>query len=251
VTGSSTGIGRAVAMNFIREGAKVVGGDVSSSNVKEDPVDTQICDVTKVEDMQALLDHASAKHGPVSVWVNNAGVEVETQYKPFGKKVMDPIHRAGWVKMVNINMIGVMDGMRLAVPHMQQNGGGTVVNVSSMSAFLPIPTAPVYAGTKAAVNQMTRSVGLYLGQDSDVRVHAVAPSFTDTPLVHGKDGLDEYIAASGGRLLTDAEVADGVLKLVTGGKSLINGSAMRVYVGQKSEAVQDMFQYPKAFGGAP
>ena len=180
--------------------------------------------------------------------------------------------------------------MRLAVPHMQKNGGGTIINVSSMSAFLPIPTAPVYAGTKAAVNQMTRSAvptscfgqgvlrvqpsialcwkinclvssnqvgaarvrgmrcsarqhrvpqhrvpllaqaapsrdvaiavgnerplmkqafnvplcrstGQYLGQDSAVRVHAICPSFTDTPLVQGnEEALAPYLAAAGGRL---------------------------------------------------
>lgn len=265
---------------------------------------------SQYQDMENLLKHASSKHGPVSIWINNAGVEVETMYKPFGKKVTPaqstpvatcsfrragtrthslraltlPPHCRSWIPLtatagsrwvsfsharatpdaslkytdasslalplatrppllntlppprlervpshtVGINMIGVMDGMRLAVNHMrvssceslatpvpsshlldgarcaltrpaQENAGGAVVNVSSMSAFLPIPTAPVYAGTKAAVNQMTRCAGTFLGQDSDVRVHAVCPSFTDTPLVQGKDGLEEYVAAAGGR----------------------------------------------------
>mmetsp|Transcript_15679 Transcript_15679/g.38162 ORF Transcript_15679/g.38162 Transcript_15679/m.38162 type:complete len:261 (-) Transcript_15679:332-1114(-) len=250
VTGSTTGIGRAIALMLHSKGAKVVGGDVSPPP-HAGGIDCQPCDVTSLDEMKGLLKHATDSYGPVSVWVNNAGIEVESDYRPFGKKAADPANRDAWRKMVDINLCAVMDGMRLAVGHMCSNKGGTIVNVSSMSAFLPIPTGIVYAGTKAAVNQMTRSTGLFLGQDSDCRVHSICPSFVDTPLVRGKPGLDDYVASFGGRLLTDEEVSEGVYELVTGGKKLINGSAMRVFVGPKGVCVRDMFEYGKAFGGPP
>lgn len=128
------------------------------------------CDVTDVKSVEGLMTEAVSKMGNVNMWINNAGLEIETSFRPFGKKAMDPANRAKLVNLVNVNLLAMVDGTRIAVHHMKETGtGGTILNVSSLSAFIPMAAAPVYSATKAGVKQYTRAVGRYLGRDSSVR----------------------------------------------------------------------------------
>ena len=128
------------------------------------------CDVTDVESIEGLMTEAVGKMGHVNMWVNNAGLEIETSFRPFGKKAMDPANRAKLVNLINVNLLAMVDGTRVAVHHMKESQTeGTVLNVSSLSAFIPMAAAPVYSATKAGVKQYTRAVGRYLGKDSPIR----------------------------------------------------------------------------------
>ena len=128
------------------------------------------CDVTDVADIEGLMSAAVSKMGNVDMWVNNAGLEIETSFRPFGKKAMDPANRAKLVSLMNVNLLAMVDGARVAVHHMKESQTeGTVLNVSSLSAFIPMAAAPVYSATKAGVTQYTRAVGRYLGKDSPIR----------------------------------------------------------------------------------
>ena len=80
------------------------------------------CDVADVGDMEGLLDEAVRKMGKMDIWVNNAGLELETQFKPFGKKAMDPANRAKLVTLINVNMLAMIDGTRIAVHHLKDSG---------------------------------------------------------------------------------------------------------------------------------
>jgi NAD(P)-dependent dehydrogenase (short-subunit alcohol dehydrogenase family) len=111
------------------------------------------CDVAEVADLEGLLHGAVDKMGHVDLWVNNAGLEIETSWKPFGKKAMDPANRAKLVNLINVNMLAMIDGTRIAVHYMKEAGrGGTVLNVASLAAFVPMPQAPVYSATKVCVS---------------------------------------------------------------------------------------------------
>ena len=152
VTGGSSGIGRATAVLLKRMGATVMVGD-RQKPAASDGLLYAPCDVAEVSDLEGLLHGAVDKMGHVDLWVNNAGLEIETSWKPFGKKAMDPANRAKLVNLINVNMLAMIDGTRIAVHYMKEAGrGGTVLNVASLAAFVPMPQAPVYSATKVCVS---------------------------------------------------------------------------------------------------
>lgn len=215
VTGAASGIGRAVAVALAREGAKVVVADVDQagglgtlraiSGVGGDAV-LQPADVTRAEDLEAMVAAAQRHFGGLDILCNNAGIG-EGKDDLFGED-------GGWQRLVDINLTAVIAGTRLGVRAMRERGlGGVIVNVGSMGGLRPMPAAPVYAATKAAVIHFTRSLA-HLKDTDGIRVNAVCPSFVDTPLLGDMDTeqLAEMTARLG--LLQPAQVADGVLELV-------------------------------------
>mmetsp|Transcript_52556 Transcript_52556/g.125162 ORF Transcript_52556/g.125162 Transcript_52556/m.125162 type:complete len:267 (+) Transcript_52556:146-946(+) len=252
VTGGASGIGRAVAVMMKQHGANVVVGDVNQP-LKEDGFEYVKCDVTKLEHMQGLLDHAKSRFGAVSVWVNNAGIEVESSNKPLVIDPLSPEIVEALSRIVNINLLSVIVGTRLAVKHMQEEGTeGTVINVASMSAYLPIPVAPVYAATKAGVNQYVRSVGEFLTDKSPIRVHAVCPSFVATPLVTHNPKIVQWIEhTTGEKLISPEDIATSICTMATATHAeMPNGSSVKIYL-RKGELVSKVYDFPVGFGGKP
>mmetsp|Transcript_20049 Transcript_20049/g.31370 ORF Transcript_20049/g.31370 Transcript_20049/m.31370 type:complete len:151 (+) Transcript_20049:365-817(+) len=145
---------------------------------------------------------------------------------------------------MDINFGSVVDGTMLAVNHMKETKtGGVVLNVASISAFNPIPNAPVYSATKAAVNQYTRSVGAFLKPDTGIQCHAICPWFVDTPLL--KPQVLELIKATGSRLIEPMEVAEAGYDLMND-KEAKNGSCLRIYT-KKDKLVKKVYDYPMEF----
>ena len=252
VTGGASGIGRATSLMLKKLGAAVMVGDRQKPPDADGMLYTP-CDVADVGDMEGLLDEAVRKMGKMDIWVNNAGLELETQFKPFGKKAMDPANRAKLVTLINVNMLAMIDGTRIAVHHLKDSGHqGSVLNVSSLSAFIPMAAAPVYSATKAGISQYTRAVGRYLGADSPVRVHALCPGFTETPLVTTAPGTVEWIQETTGEQLMSADdVAAAAAELLgPAGSEGHNGKVVKMYMrgGAIDKAV---FQFSGHFGGMP
>lgn len=185
VTGAARGIGLATATEFIAAGARVALGDldddlaVEAADALGDRASGHALDVTDKSSYAAFLDAAEAVHGrPLDVLVNNAGVMPNG---PF----LDQEERLDRLTM-DVNVYGVIYGMRLALPGMAQRGRGHVVNVCSLAGKFPIPGLAVYNASKFAAVGLTAATRLEM-QGTGVSVTAVLPSAVRTDLSSGID----------------------------------------------------------------
>jgi NAD(P)-dependent dehydrogenase (short-subunit alcohol dehydrogenase family) len=217
VTGAASGIGRAMALALARGGATVVVADLDEvgnlgtlraiSEAGGNGATVRV-DVTNEADVRGMLDFAR-QQGGLDILCNNAGIGEQP----------DDLFGDGdaWRRLIDINFAGVVLGTRLGVLAMREHGGGLIVNTASMGGLLPMPDAPVYAATKAAVVHLTRSLA-YLKDEANVRVCAICPSYIDTPLLwQGTPDHQEHTratAAAIGGPLTPERVAEGLLELV-------------------------------------
>ena len=215
VSGAASGIGRATAVALARAGARVIVADLNAEGGAE-TVDMigkaggiavfRHCDVTQTEDLAGAFASAVEHFGRFDIAFNNAGIAGEDLFAD------EP---GPWQKVIDINLTAVIDATRIAVREMRLSGqGGVIINTASMGGLLPIPASPVYAATKAGVVNFTRSLG-YLALEERIRVNAICPSFTDTPLV--RRGGDERVAAVAlqvGGILQPEDIAAGVLEIV-------------------------------------
>jgi NAD(P)-dependent dehydrogenase (short-subunit alcohol dehydrogenase family) len=176
VTGGARGIGLATAGAFARRGATVVIGDVDADLAKTVAAELggtgHPLDVRDRDSFRAFLDAA----GPLDVLVNNAGVAPAGRFVDLDPDLLDVV--------VDVNLRGVVNGMRLALPDMLARGSGVVVNIASLAGRVPLPGAALYGGTKHAVLGLTAAVRGEL-HGSGVTVSAVLPTFVRTELVAG------------------------------------------------------------------
>ena len=229
VTGGGSGIGRATCFALTRAGANVIVADVNETGGME-TVDLMLdnagkaafrrCDVTRTGDIAASFASAVEHFGRFDIAFNNAGIAGEDLF-------LDDA--SAWRRMIDINLTAVIDGTRIAVREMQRARGGVIINTASMGGLLPMPDSPVYAATKAGVINFTRSLA-YLAEQSHIRVNAICPTFTDTPLVR-RDNNDERIEAlklQVGGILMPEDIAAGVIELIEDDSRA--GAIMRVTV---------------------
>ncbi len=229
ITGGGSGIGRATCIALARAGANVIVADVNEAGGAEtvDMVGTgagialfRRCDVTRTEDIAAAIASAVEHWGRVDIVYNNAGIG---ERAPLFEDDTNE-----WARVVDINLGAVINGTRIAVREMKRLKGGVIINTASMGGLLPMPGSPVYAATKAGVINFTRSLA-YLAPESNIRVNAICPTFTDTPLIASMDPerRAEVEAAVGGVLKAE-DIAAGVVELVEDDSRA--GAIMRVTV---------------------
>jgi NAD(P)-dependent dehydrogenase (short-subunit alcohol dehydrogenase family) len=209
VTGGARGIGRAVAQRLVARGHQVVLTDLDESAVRRTAEEVGAVaglgqDVREETSHLAVAQEAR-RHGPLEVWVNNAGVGNDGALTELSSRAVE--------QLVQVNLLGVLWGMRAAIESFGARGG-QVVNVASMSAHGPVPGLSVYAATKAAVVSLTTSV--HLETPANIRVRAVCPDGVDTDMVAAMrdDGRAKALVHSGGGLLGTEEVADAVARLL-------------------------------------
>jgi NAD(P)-dependent dehydrogenase (short-subunit alcohol dehydrogenase family) len=214
VSGGGSGIGRAICLALARRGVRIIVADINDAAAMgtADLVGgaggialPRHCDVTQTEDLAAAFAAAFEHFGSFDLACNNAGVSG-------GVPLFEDTEQA-WQRVIEINLTALIDATRIAVREMRRLGGGVIINIASMGGFVPMPDAPVYAATKAGVINFTRSLA-YLGEEANIRVNAIAPSFVDTPLVRqaGDDRVRELIELMGG-ILKPEDVAEGVIEL--------------------------------------
>ena len=218
ITGAASGIGRAMAIALAKEGARaVVIGDLDEAGAREtirlvEEAGSRSAfirtDVTERHQFENLLEEAQTQFSRLDILCNNAGIgEMSTGL--FDEDA-DP---EAFDRIVQINLAAVIRGTRLGVVKMRSLGrGGVIVNTASMG-LRPMPTAPVYAATKAGVVNFCRSLA-YLREEENIRVNAICPSFVDTPLVwrEGPERVAMMTAQMG--LLSADLVAQGLVELV-------------------------------------
>lgn len=194
VTGGAQGQGAEIARAFVTEGARVVIADVADEPGQAlaaelgDAAHFAHHDVSSEESWTGVVADANDRFGPVDVLANNAGI------LRFGEIAGGDI--ADVELMWRINQMGVFLGMRAVVPTMQANGGGSIINASSVEGLAGMAGCTGYAATKWAIRGMTKCAAMELG-GKGIRVNSVHPGMIDTPMtrVHGGDAAMEFGAS--------------------------------------------------------
>jgi NAD(P)-dependent dehydrogenase (short-subunit alcohol dehydrogenase family) len=236
VTGGGSGIGRATALAFAREGAQVVIGNRNVQRGEETvsmirdaggAASFKRTDVLVGADIEALVDYAIATYGRLDVAFNNAGVEGDA-----GPLLAEQTE-ANYDAVMDVNVKGVWLSMKYEIPPMLKQGGGAIVNCSSVAGLIGFAGFAIYVASKHAVIGLTKTAALeYSGQG--VRINAVNPAAIDTEMVDRftdelkmkKDDLSALHPI--GRIGRAEEVAEAVLWLCSGKASFVTGHSLIV-----------------------
>jgi NAD(P)-dependent dehydrogenase (short-subunit alcohol dehydrogenase family) len=182
ITGAGTGIGAAIAERFVNDGAKIcITGrrqgplDAVSQSLPEGTVVTCAGDVTKLEDVERMVETALGFTGKLDVLVNNAAID------PGGTTVVDTEPDL-WHRVLETNLTGPMFLMKTSIPHMIEGGGGSIINVASLGGLRCLPGMPAYCASKAGLIMLTKQVALDFGP-SKIRCNAVCPGGTRTEML--------------------------------------------------------------------
>ena len=230
VTGASSGIGRAVALIWAREGARVVVSDIQQQGGEETVALVRAqggdaifvaADVGKPEDGQALVARAVAHYGRLDVACNNAGIG-----GPQALTADYPLD--GWAQVININLSGVFYGMKYQIAAMLKTGGGSVINVASILGAVGFATASAYTAAKHGVVGLTQAAALEYSAQG-VRINAVGPGFIHTPMISALEqdaGVNAMLVGAHpiGRLGRAEEVAELVAWLASDRASFVTGA---------------------------
>ena len=236
VTGGGSGIGRATARAFGREGAKVVIGNRSAQRGEETvsmirdaggTASFKRTDVLFAAEIEALVEHAMKTYGRLDVAFNNAGIEGEV------KPTLVDQTEANFDAVMGINVKGVWLSMKYEIPQMLKTGGGAIVNCSSVAGVIGFPGIGIYIASKHAVIGLTKTAALEFSAQG-IRVNAVNPAVIDTEMVDRlADGMSmkkEDLSALHpiGRIGRVEEVAEAVLWLCSDRASFVTGHSLIV-----------------------
>ncbi len=228
VTGAGSGIGRAIARSYAREGASVVVSDINEAGGQEtvEAISREggkaiffKADTSSIEDNRLLVEKAVEEYGGLHIACNNAGIG-----GPLSATGDYPLD--GWKKVIDINLNGVFYGMHFQLPAMLKSGGGSIVNVASILGAVGTRFSPAYVAAKHGVLGLTKTTALeYANQH--IRVNSIGPGYIVTPLLSALDEatLEQLKTLHPiGRLGTSEEVAELALWLSSDKASFVTGS---------------------------
>ncbi len=233
ITGGSFGIGKATAIAFAKNGAKVIIADW----VEDDETLNAIkalggevifikCDVSKTEDVKAMVEKTIATFGRLDYAFNNAGIE----------GVMGTTHECteeNWDKTIGVNLKGIWLCMKNEIPEMLKQGKGVIINCASIAGLVGFPGLPAYVASKHGIIGLTKTAALEYAK-LGIRVNAVCPGAIKTPMIDritgNKKEVEEQFAGMEpiGRLGQPEEVANAVLWMCSDEASFVTGHAMAV-----------------------
>ena len=183
VTGGSAGIGKAIAAEFIDQGASVVIASRTKETGKKTANELGCsfvqCDVSSYEAVESLVEQTVDEHGGLDILVNNAGIGITG--------TVESTTLEDWHKLMEINLNGVVYGTRVAMPHLLESSGD-VLNVASVFGLVGGPQAAAYATAKGAVVNFTRTTAVDYAEEG-VRVNSICPGFVTTEMT--KSGLED------------------------------------------------------------
>lgn len=234
ITGGASGIGRASALRFAREGAQVVIADLNVKGGREtaDLIEQQggsalfaEINVSDSNQIKELISVTVETFGKLDILFNNAGIG-----NPNVKSV--DLEEEDWDQIIDINLKGVFLGIKHAVPEMKKTGGGAIINTSSLLGIKGQKYLAAYNASKAGVILLTKNAALEYGKDL-IRVNAIAPGVIDTQIIEGwKNDERKWPIISRanalGRIGTPEEVANAVLFLASEESSFITGATLSV-----------------------
>ena len=229
VSGAGSGIGRAIAIAYAIEGAKVAVADINEENAKETVKMIQNqggeafaikADSSKASDNKMLVEEIVAKYGRLDVACNNAGMGGPA--KPTGEYEPEE-----WDRVIALNLNGVFYACKYELEQMEKNGGGSIVNIASIHGQVAAPNSPAYTASKHAVVGLSKNIAVEYAQKG-IRCNAVGPGYIETPLLSANMDEAALKAIAGkspiNRLGTAQEVADLVVFLSSDKSSFTTGS---------------------------
>ena len=226
ITGGARGMGASEARLFAREGAKVTIGDILEAEGKQ--VEAEISeaggeasfvrlDVTRAQDWQGAIEATVARYGKLNVLVNNAGIVNRSSLEETSEEI--------WDRILDVNAKGVFLGTKLVMPEMRRAGGGSIINISSVSGMISLGY-PAYNASKGAVRIFTKNVAVEHAKDS-IRVNSIHPGSIWTPMTDASISREERgRTIPMGRVGEPEEVAYGALFLASDESSYMTGSEL-------------------------
>lgn len=242
ITGAGSGIGRASAMLFAAEGAKIVVADINDTAGEETAAAIRSkggdafyihTDVSKAPDAENLIKTTTEKYGNIDILFNNAGT-------PMSNISIEDLDEATWDRIYMVNVKSVFLTMKYAIPFMKKAGRGIIINLASMGGVRPLPGTNAYASSKAAVIHLTKAVALEVAPNN-IRVNFINPAAVDTPMLpkfrpKGMDMDEFYKSAKGsmplGRIAKPKDIAYAALYLASDESSLLTGTGINVNGGR-------------------
>ena len=230
ITGAATGIGRATALLFAKEGASVVVADINEDDAQRTVADIEDkggsarfvqTDVSEAEDVQALMERSAEEMGGIDVIVNNAGAQRSGAVTEF--------EESEWDLLMRVNPRSCFLGAKYGVPYLRERGGGSIVNVSSLAGLKGGPGMTAYSASKGAIIAFTRALAEELAPDN-IRANSVCPGWIDTPFnepaiefMGGRAQQEEMVQQTVPlkRQGTPEEIAPGILYLASNASSYV------------------------------
>jgi len=237
ITGAASGIGRATAMLFAREGASIVLADINAEAGKHVAVEItkaggralfETIDVTSAADCRRLVEHAIREFGRIDILFNNAGI--------IRRATVLDLAEEDWDRVMEVNVKSIYLLSREIIPHMQKAGSGTIINTASGWGLSGGAKAAVYCASKGAVVLLTKAMAIDHGPQN-IRVNCICPGDTNTGMLReeaqqlGEDSVS-FLAESAkrplGRVGAPEEIAQAALYLASDASSFVTGTALVV-----------------------
>lgn len=239
VTGAGSGIGRAAAVALAQGGAAVVVNDLAREGLEGTLAEIReaggeaapaLGDVRSRADVAAAVDTARGRFGGLDVVLANAAVSVYEQFELQSEETIDVV--------LDTDLKGALLTAQLAIPELKRRGGGSIVFVSSVQAYVTLPGCVPYAAAKAGLVAAARALAPEVGRDG-IRVNAIAPGTIDTPMLHrdlsgmNREEADRFLAQVAdanalGRIGTPQEIADVVVFLASDASRYVTGTSVVV-----------------------
>ena len=233
ITGAASGIGKATACLFAQHGAKVVVADIDENGANQTVEAIHeagkeaiyvYTDVTIADNTERMVQETVGTYGKLDILFNNAGIAMRL---PVGE-----LQEADWHRCLDVNLTGVYLCAKAVIPEMQKNGGGSIINMSSIYGIVGADVRAAYVASKGGVTNLTRGMALDYAQDN-IRVNCLCPGFVETPLVAGvvrtpegyRELADKHPMK---RLGQPEEIAYGALYLASDESAFVTGIALPI-----------------------
>jgi NAD(P)-dependent dehydrogenase (short-subunit alcohol dehydrogenase family) len=230
VTGAASGIGRATAQLYAREGAKVVVSDISEKEgeetvrlIQDTGSDARFiqADISDPAQCETLVEGTLESYGRLDYACNNAGISGESNH-------VGDYGIESWQKVIGVNLSGVFYCMRYEIPAMIETGGGAIINMASILGQVGFATAPAYVAAKHGVVGLTKNAAIEYAEQG-IRVNSVGPAFIRTPMIaeleNDPDGYQMLLSLHPmGRLGEPSEIAELVIWLSSEKASFVTGA---------------------------
>lgn len=233
VTGASRGMGREISLALAKYGADIVVCDILLSELEQVGKEIESLgrralvrkmDVTKIPEIQAMVDAAVNAFGHIDILVNNAGINIPQS--------AEDVTEEAWDRIFNINLKGAFFCAQAVGKVMIRQKKGKIINVSSQTGSVGIPLRAAYCSTKGGINQLTKVLAIEWAKHN-IHVNAIAPTFVETPFTKSmfeKPGFREYCLENIplGRLGQPEDVVGGVIYLASEASNLVTGHVLMI-----------------------